>query len=716
MTSINTNLGAYSAQQNLKTANALTLASISRLSSGNRIDKASTDVAGLSVGTILATNVSTLRKGLENAGQASSLLQVADGGLKNITNILQRQKALSVAATAGTLSAAERGYLNQEFQNLTQEIDRLVENTKFNSVKLLDGSLSKAAEQDVGARLSTANQAAVVSGTIITLAANPADNTAMSINGVRVTFTTQSFGTDAAAGKVKVGTNVTETMENVARWLNSNADGRLSGLVFRNVAGALVAENGAGLTSGARDVVGANINVAGASITVPATPATIATSTDFFGRSRVKAIGDMSNSSVLANGDGTTAKFGQGIILSESTVAASGTAPTGAGALGLDRTDAWLGKVGQGSIGKIKVIHTGAQDTIRLEMKVGDITYTSDVAAGEDITNATQTDIELYGRDPNNANNTLGGSFRLTFQGGLTAGTVDNQDEADQLADQINDSLGQLTFVQNRDVRSFSEGEVGRTASGVEVIQLDEARAKFQSDNFDQVKIGGFKIKAPGVGEADALITVNINGEEYRSFAGIGTTVKTSNQIVLQNISNPLRSLTIHLGSATIQGVATLAADFSTQEKADAAAAALDRAFGVEAGTSSLNFQIGAVSTDAIGVTIDDAGSADLFNNKTLTLETVEEANIASTTLDAAIARVTALRANIGALQSRFDYASANLETSIQNVDAARGSFLDANISEEATAFAQAQVKLQASISVLAQANQLPQNLLKLIG
>jgi flagellin len=155
--------------------------------------------------------------------------------------------------------------------------------------------------------------------------------------------------------------------------------------------------------------------------------------------------------------------------------------------------------------------------------------------------------------------------------------------------------------------------------------------------------------------------------------------------------------------------------DLSTQANADAIAEQLNLAFGVEDGSAVLNFQIGSVSTDAIGVQITDAGTKTLFGGNTLKLESVLDANEASAVLDSAIGRVTALRANIGALQSRFDFASANLETSIANVDAARSTFLDANISEESTNYAQAQVKLQASISILAQANQLPQNLLKLL-
>ena len=73
------------------------------------------------------------------------------------------------------------------------------------------------------------------------------------------------------------------------------------------------------------------------------------------------------------------------------------------------------------------------------------------------------------------------------------------------------------------------------------------------------------------------------------------------------------------------------------------------------------------------------------------------------------------LRADVGALQSRFSYATDAIQSSLENQDAARGTFLDTDVSAESTAYASAQVQLQAGISVLAQANQLPQNLLKLL-
>jgi flagellin len=141
LNSINTNVAALRAQENIGAANRSSSSSIARLSSGERIVRAADDVASMSAGTSLRTNVTTLRTALINTSQGSSMLQVADGALSEITDILLRQKAIAVQAGSGSLSASERSFLDQEFQNLTQEVDRLAEQTNFNGVNLLDGSL-----------------------------------------------------------------------------------------------------------------------------------------------------------------------------------------------------------------------------------------------------------------------------------------------------------------------------------------------------------------------------------------------------------------------------------------------------------------------------------------------------------------------------------------------------------------------------------------------
>ena len=135
--SINTNISAYYAQANIASAYSSASASVSRLSSGNKIVKASDYVAALSTGTSLRTQVTALKTALTNTSQGTSLLQVADGALSQITEILQRQKAIALQSGSGSLTDTDRSYLDQEFQALSTEINRLTGSTNFNGVTLL---------------------------------------------------------------------------------------------------------------------------------------------------------------------------------------------------------------------------------------------------------------------------------------------------------------------------------------------------------------------------------------------------------------------------------------------------------------------------------------------------------------------------------------------------------------------------------------------------
>jgi len=128
------------------------------------------------------------------------------------------------------------------------------------------------------------------------------------------------------------------------------------------------------------------------------------------------------------------------------------------------------------------------------------------------------------------------------------------------------------------------------------------------------------------------------------------------------------------------------------------------------------DFIVGVAATDVITVTLD----ADGFDLATLagtlaTVDTVANATTAMGALDTAIADVNEGRANLGALLARFEYAGANLATTVENIDAARSVLLDVDMAAEMSNFSSKQVLMQASVAMLAQANQQPEQLLRLL-
>lgn len=559
--SINTNIAAYSAQGNIGRASDKAASSIARLSSGNRIVKASDDVAALSIGTSLRTGVTTLKTALLNASQGSSLLQVADGALSQISEILQRQKAIATQAGSGSLGASERGFLNQEFQNLTLEIDRIAATTNFNNVKLLSGGL--------GTSVTFASTPALAAtydptGATLSAAATAVATAASPIEAFSAEDGSSLAGT-AAAGTLDVtdseGNLLTSNYESV----NSALVGSFSSFKFSNV------------------VYGAGTGSATMSATIN-------------GVTFTGTVSDGDATALLRNG---STYINLGISTVDFTDAA--TTAVSEAQVGVDFKNTVLQRVSV--VDGANFAGTALDDVIGGALGIGSLRLSS--------TNAVISD------------------FRY---GGSTG--------ADQsiLTVQVN---GQ-TF----------------TATGVS----------------DDISAGG---------------TIAFQSADYQTFILDLTAAAGADPTVFTDIRTDVTQQTNFINTLNM---------------------------GFSRAGSGLSFQVGTTSSDSLKVSLGSASTVNLFNGQALSVATAEGAGVAVTALDSAINAITSLRADVGALQSRFNFASANLESSIQNQDAARGVLLDTDVASESTAYATSQVQLQAGIAVLAQANQLPQNLLKLIS
>ncbi|MAM35177.1 MAG: flagellin [Micavibrio sp.] len=118
--------------------------SLSKLSSGSRIVVASDDAAGLAVASRLQADITTLNQAARNALQGRAVVQVADGALSRIGDMLQRMKSLAAQSLSGSVDNASRGFINQEYQQLVSEIDAIVADAEFNGNVLLDGTFNQS--------------------------------------------------------------------------------------------------------------------------------------------------------------------------------------------------------------------------------------------------------------------------------------------------------------------------------------------------------------------------------------------------------------------------------------------------------------------------------------------------------------------------------------------------------------------------------------------
>lgn len=137
---INTNVQSLSAQRNLSQVKLRQDSNFRRLSSGERITTAKDDAAGLAISENLKSQIRSLRQAKRNANDSISLIQTAEGGLQEISNMVIRLRELAMQSSTDTLTDKEREFADIEFQNLKEEIDRIAKSNQFNGRNLLDGT------------------------------------------------------------------------------------------------------------------------------------------------------------------------------------------------------------------------------------------------------------------------------------------------------------------------------------------------------------------------------------------------------------------------------------------------------------------------------------------------------------------------------------------------------------------------------------------------
>ena len=137
---IGTNVAALNAQKNLYMTQINSNRSMARLASGFRINQASDDAAGLAISENLKAQIRGMRQANRNANDGISLVQVAEGSLNEVSNMLIRLRELGVQAASDTIGETERKFLDVEYQQLKSEVQRITEATKYNGYDLLNGT------------------------------------------------------------------------------------------------------------------------------------------------------------------------------------------------------------------------------------------------------------------------------------------------------------------------------------------------------------------------------------------------------------------------------------------------------------------------------------------------------------------------------------------------------------------------------------------------
>jgi flagellin len=251
MATINTNMSANIAANSMTRNERSMSSTMERLSTGIRINSAKDDAAGLAISSKMTSQINGLNQAVRNANDAISMIQVAEGAMKEVTNMFQRMRELAVQAISDSNTSSDRTALNNEYKQLSQEVQRVAENTQWNGTNILDGARTQTTFQ-IGANAS--QTIAVNFGDLgnnsVTGAATAANSSAAADGGA--TNTIALTGTvakgDTVSFKTDAGNHVTVTItEAQATALNDNtssgdaavASGDYTGTLTTATAGAI---------------------------------------------------------------------------------------------------------------------------------------------------------------------------------------------------------------------------------------------------------------------------------------------------------------------------------------------------------------------------------------------------------------------------------------------------------------------------------------------
>ena len=164
---VNTNLAAMSAANSLNSTQGQLSNTLARVSSGLRVTKAADDAAGSAVAMNLKTNARSGRQAIRNANDGISVIQTAESATKEVLNILDRMRELSVQSSSETLEDGERAYIDAEFHQLSDEVERIAQSSEFNDIQLSDGT-NTTLDVQVGVDASSNSRVSISLGNLTT--------------------------------------------------------------------------------------------------------------------------------------------------------------------------------------------------------------------------------------------------------------------------------------------------------------------------------------------------------------------------------------------------------------------------------------------------------------------------------------------------------------------------------------------------------------------
>jgi flagellin len=692
---INTNVMSLNAQRNLQTSGGALATSLQRLSSGLRINSAKDDAAGLAISERFTTQIRGLNQAVRNANDAISLSQTAEGSLGEYSNVLQRVRELAVQSANSTNSSSDRAALNSEAQQMLAEMNRISSSTQFNGQNVLDGSFTSAQFQ-VGANANQTISVSIGNASTTALGAYQYNNSSSPVSGSAL------VSGDLTINGVNVGATADGSADTVVNAINAKtSETSVTASATSSIAATNAPTRKQDLASGDLVINGVNIGAVSGAYSVASQ-----------GTNYVNAI----NAKSASTGVTASANAVTGAITLSSTVGKTIAITTSNGAAGAAKVENATGLELSSSQTAATTVNTftGTEGT-------STVTFTAAGTAGETVIangttytfgDGTLGTIDTTGTQTTTAANlvtamnvaeaakTTGRRFTATSAGGVLTLTSDYATSTNT-GYQITGSAATGATIANNAVTGAGVA-VGATAIvGGTTYEFGYANSAVTGTN-TRVIVG---------------TTATTNGAAY------ATAINAANTAVTTNItaSNAAGAVTLTSQNKGAQGTADVLTAGTSVTAGLAISGAAGGAAGTYAasttyGTISLNsnnaYQVGGANSAKAGLS---TASATLTAISTIDISSTSGANAAISLVDGALAQISKIRADLGAVQNRFESTVANLSATSENLSAARSRIRDADFAQETSALTRAQILQQAGTAILSQANSVPQSVLSLL-
>jgi flagellin len=713
---VNTNVASINAQRNLNKSQSSLQTSLQRLSSGLRINSSKDDAAGLAISERFTTQIRGLTQAVRNANDAISLTQTAEGALGEFSNIMQRIRELSLQSANASNSSSDRSALNLEAQQLLQELDRVSTTTSFNGQKILNGNFS-AQQFQVGANANETISVSIGNASLNSLGSFQASG------AVAVTGTAFVAG-DVTINGVDVGVSIDASAESKVASINNVTDQTgVTATATTSLTSANTLQRDQALSSGDLLINGTNIGAVGGSNTIATQGANIAAAINAVtSQTGVTAVSDL-NTGALTLSSAT----GKDIAITSS----NGTA-------GLNRVENASGlEVRDGTA-------TASTNTVDFAGGAVGAAATTTTVFGQDIVNGDTVAFNGVTFEFNAAaTGTVLGSGNISV--GAAAGTAD---AAAAIADALAVSVA---FEANTTTNASAGAATGGTAtltitSDVQTTTTTNITATAGGANTGTLTIDNGASAGVGAAVGDTLNVGTVTyeftllGGTVTNSSNVGVNLGTTEVVAGTNFFNAVNTQ-YAAGNTNIQaadggaGVVTLTSDLSGSGTSNLTLTEVTTGTVAAVAQGTLTAGTDGVTAALTGRGVIELNSASIFslagNNLTkagfgaaspllsnlsaVDISNVAGSNSAIAVIDGALSQISTIRAGLGAIQNRLDSTIASQSSTVENLSAARSRILDADFASETASLTRSQILQQAGVSILSQANSLPQQVLALL-